>query len=395
MRTALLCLTLATGLLSSYASGQSSLTAADVNASAGSSVLVPIQISDGQEASALQFTLEFNTEVLTASDSPVVRGEALADHAVGVNRQDGRITFVIFSASLAPFNPGTSTLVSLAFDVDENAAEGFTTTLTLIEEEGADSDGFFVSVVGVDGSVKVGDEGNSPAEGQNELIFPQIGNGSFPGGKIAVLMVFVNRTEAHSSGEISFFRSDGSPFVLKLTDEREDSTFSFSVAPGESVFLETDGSGNVAAGYARLISTAPLGGTLVFTTSNDSENVLAEAGVGASPQGQHFSIPILFEAGGSNTGIALANVADEQAEITLVLRDVSAQELARVTIFLQAGEHLPRFADQFFDVLTGMDVFQGSIEVWSSVTVTAIAIKTQGVLLTTFPVVVLLSAPSE
>ena len=60
--------------------------------------------------------------------------------------------------------------------------------------EGSDSDGLFVNVLGVDGSIRISDEGNLPAEGENELIFPQIGNGSFPGGKIAVLMVFVNRT---------------------------------------------------------------------------------------------------------------------------------------------------------------------------------------------------------
>ena len=162
------------------------------------------------------------------------------------------------------------------------------------------------------------------------------------------------------------------------------------MAPGESVFLETDGSGDIAAGYARLISTAPLGGTLVFTTSDDADNVLAEAGVGASTVAQHFLLPILFAAGGSNTGIALANVATEEAEITLVLRASSGEELARESIFLDPGEHLPQFADQFFDTLAGLDEFEGSIEVWSSEGLSAIAIKTQGLLLTTFPVVVLL-----
>ena len=389
MREALLFLVLGGGLAADFVQAQTSITAGDVNALPGSNVVVPIRISSDEEVSALRFTLEFDPEALTVAESPPLRGDALVDHAVGVNSEEGSVTFVIFSGSLAPLEE-TGVLLSVIFEVSESVRDGATVDLPLDAVEGSDSDGLFVSVLGVDGSVHIGDAENPPGEGENELIFPQIGNGSFPGGKIAVLMVFVNRTQAGSSGEISFFKSDGSPFVVKLTDGREDSRFSFTVAPGESVFLETDGSGDVAAGYARLISTAPLGGTLVFTTSDDGDTVLAEAGVGASPVAQHFSIPILFEKGGANTGIALANVVTEQAEITLVLRASSGEELARDTIFLEAGEHLPRFADQFFDTLEGMDEFQGSIEVWSSEGLSAIAIKTQGLLLTTFPVVVLL-----
>ena len=389
MRKALIALVLGPVFAAGFVQAQTSITAGDVNALPGSKVVVPITISGGQDVSALQFTLEFDSETLTVVDSPPLRGSTLVDHVVGVNTQDGSTTFVVFSGSLAPFQ-GTGVLLSVIFEVAESAQDGATVELPLDAVEASDSDGLFVNVLGVDGSIRISDEGNLPADGENELIFPQIGNGSFPGGKIAVLMVFVNRTEAASNGEISFFKSDGSPFVLKLTDGREDSTFGFSVAAGESVFLETDGSGDVSAGYARLISTAPLGGTLVFTTSDDSETVLAEAGVGASPVAQHFSIPILFETGSSNTGITLANVATGQAEITLVLRDSSGEELARITIFLEAGEHLPQFADQYFDTLAALEEFQGSIEVWSSVAVSAIAIKTQGLLLTTFPVVVLL-----
>ena len=160
MREALLFLLLGTGLATDLAHAQTSITAGDINALPGSNVVVPIRINSDEQVSALQFTLEFDPETLTVAASPPLRGDALVDHAVGVHSEEG--------------------------------------------------------------SVHIGDAENPPAEGENELIFPQIANGSFPGGKIAVLMVFVNRTQAGSSGEISFFTSDGSPFVLKLTDGRED-----------------------------------------------------------------------------------------------------------------------------------------------------------------------------
>ncbi len=367
---------------------QPSVTVEDVSALPGTKVAVPVRISSGQDISAVQFTLEFDDQLLTLSEDAPFPGDALTDHALGVNGQDGSVTVVLFSASLSSFQE-SGVLASIIFEVDQGAQDGTTIDLTTAQVEGSDSDGFFVNVLSEPGAIQVGEAANQPAEGENELIFSQIANGVFGDRNLAILMAFVNRTGAVADAEIRFFKSDGTPFVLKLTDDREDSTFTFSVAPGESVFLNTDGSGAVSAGYARLISTAPLGGTLVFTTRDSTDTVLAEAGVGASPLGQHLSIPILFESGGTGTGIALVNPGGEESEITLSLKDPSGVELGNVVINLAAGTHLPQFASQAFPILATMQEFEGSIEVWSSVPLAAVAIKTQGDLLTTFPVVVL------
>ena len=167
-----------------------------------------------------------------------------------------------------------------------------------------------------------------------------------------------------------------------------DSVFTFTVAPGGSVFLQTDGSGDLSAGYARLSATAPLGGTVLFASRDAGGNILTEAGVGASPLTDHFSVPVLFEAGTANTGIALVNVLKEGVEVTLVLKDEDGAEVARTVLNLGAGEHLPQFANEFFDVLNERADFRGSIDVWASAAVAAIALKQQGALLTTFPIIV-------
>ena len=117
--------------------------------------------------------------------------------------------------------------------------------------------------------------------------------------------------------------------------------------------------------------------------------ILTEAGVGASPLAEHFSIPVLFQAGAANTGIALANVSEAGVQLPLVLQGEDGIEVDRTVINLASGEHLPRFATEFFSSIAVQSDFQGSIEVWASSTIAAIALKQQGSLLTTFPVIVL------
>ncbi|HUV13686.1 MAG TPA: cohesin domain-containing protein [Acidobacteriota bacterium] len=389
MKKLLLLTAIGFGLTGGFAQAQSSISVANVNAPPGSKVMVPISIRGGESASAIQFTVNFEPAFLSLAEAQPLRGSSLVDHAVGFNHNEGSLTFVIFSGSLSTFAPGNGSLASVILEVSNGAANGVTLPLSVTDAEGADADGFSVTVIGSDGSIGIGGENNLPVEGENELIFPQVANGSYPGGSFTADLVFVNRIDTTSTGEIRFYKSDGTPFVLSLTDGRRDSGFGFTLPPGGSAFLATDGNGDLSPGYARLSSTAPLGGTLLITSRDAGGAVLSEAGVGASPAARHFSVPIIFERGISNTGIAFANASQETSAVMLVLKDFSGDELASRSISLAPGEHRARFADELFDALDTYDEFQGSIETQSSVALSAIALKLQGALLTTFPIVVL------
>lgn len=390
MRRVLFWLAAIAGVLSGFAQAQTSLSVGQVNAAAGTNVVVPIHIDRGQNASAVQFTVQFDPGLLTlAPDSPL-RGTALVDHALAVGRQDGEATFVIFSPSLTPFLEGSNDLTSVVFEVSEAAAEGASIPLVLTNEEGSDDGGAFVTVIGSDGSIKVGDENNLPSEGQNELIFPQIANGNFgAGSSFAVLVVLVNRTESPANGNMQLFKSDGSAFEVTLKDGTTGSAFPISVAPGGSTLLATDGNGELSAGYARLSSTAPLGGILVFTTRDSDQDALAEAAVTASTVDDHFSVPVLLGEGGVNTGIAFVNIFEEEITITLNLKNSDGASLEQQQVNLSPGQHLPRFVNQLFDALVSSRQFEGVVEMSSQTPFSAVALKTQGNLLTTFPVVVL------
>jgi hypothetical protein len=235
----------------------------------------------------------------------------------------------------------------------------------------------------------VGAGENTPSEGQNEIFFPQVANGALSGGKISAFLVLVNRTQATAYGEVSFFKSDGTPFSVTLLNGSHGSSFNFTIEPGGSEFQATDGSGDLSVGYARITSTVPLGGVLVFTTRDSGGFPTAEAGVGASAAAKRFSIPVLLSQEGSNTGIALANISETDAFISLDLKGLDGIIQEQTTLSLNAGEHLPRFASELFSSLDGLADFEGVIEVSSSVPISAIALKTEGSLLTTFPVVTL------
>ncbi len=262
MKPILLCflwvLTLRLGL------AQVDLTVGEVNASPGSRILVPVLISQGQDITAIQFALSYDSAVLSVpEEDAVLAGDSLVDHAVGSNSEEA-LRVVIVSGSLSELRAGPGSLVLVVFEVAADAPAGLS-TIEVLEIQASDTDGQAIPVSGIQGGVTVNGEANSPQEGENRIVFPQVANGTFGGGSFSVTLIFVNRTDIASNGRIRLFQSDGTALSVTLTDASFGSSFDFTVPANGSVFLQTDGSGALAAGYAVLDATVPLGGTLLFS----------------------------------------------------------------------------------------------------------------------------------
>ncbi|HEY3132030.1 MAG TPA: cohesin domain-containing protein [Acidobacteriota bacterium] len=378
----LLVLTCVTGF------GQVELSVPDVKGAPGGSAIVPVVINEGRNVTAIQFVLTFDAAVLNiTSDSSILAGGSLADHSVGSSRDSGKLTVVIFSSSLSNLKPGSGAVVNVVFQVSTNAAMGSSTRIQISGARASDTNGNAVAVTTKDGTLTVSNSVTAPTAAANELIFPQIANGSFPGGSFVTTLIFVNPTGVPTGAEVRFFKSDGAPLAVKLTNGQAGSTFPFTLPEGGSVFLQTDGTGGLSAGYARVVATGPVGGTILFSQLDTSGQVVTESGVGASSPGQHFSVPLLYSKDLANTGIAFANPSSDTVEILLTLRDRAGTSLATQKVILPPGQHLPRFATEYFTSLANQPSFLGSIEGLTLVPVSAIALKLQGVLLTTFPVV--------
>lgn len=377
-------------LTPNLALAQVQLSVPDTKAAPGSKVLVPIVLSEGKDISSLQFTLSFDASVLSApAGKTPQRGELLADHSVGATSQ-GNQTFVsVFSSSLSALKTGQGTVVGMILQVAAGVARGTAASVRLTDIFASDGVGNSVAVTARNGNILITDEADPPSAGANEIVFSHIVNGVIPGsGSFVTTMVFVNRTGAVASGEARLFKSDGTPFSVRLTDGRSGAVFPFTVGEGASVFLKTDGSGTIGAGYARVIASAPIGGTALFSQLDNGNQTVAEAGVGASVPGTRFSIPVLYQQGSVDTGIAFANISTQQADLILTLRNGSGAIVeTALPPSLLSGRHLPRFATEFFATLRAQPSFVGSIDVVSTAPITAVALKTQGNLITTFPVI--------
>lgn len=367
-------------LLSLPVWAQRTMTAPDVNGLPGTHVMIPITISDGTNVSAVQFTLEFDNSLLSIPDRGVLPGDLMVDHSIGPKIEPGKLKVVIFSSSLKSLKGGNGAVIQVKALVNANATFGESSPLTMKDVVLVDSQGNGIGGTPDSGTMSVSILVNEPGTKQNELVFPQVANGSV----FKTSVVLVNKTDAPSSGQLHFEKSGGSPFEMKLVGlNAPTSTVDFTVPPAGSVVIESDGTGDLNVGYAYLNSTGPLGGTILFQILSGGQ-VVTEAGVEPSPVTRWCKIPVIFQAGKVNTGVALLNRTGSSNIVELVLKNSSGNIIATKTETLGAHEHRPKFVNQFFTI--GEPSFSGSLEVTAGGDFSAVALKQTGVVLTTFPV---------
>jgi len=370
------------------------LTVPDIKARPGSAFILPVTLIGGENCAAIDLRVRFDEGLVSLPDTrPPVPGNLIADHTIGTNWASDSVNVLVFSGSLSPLRPGPGTLVYLVLQLSSSAGVGSVISADLEGVVASDASGGSVPVVTHDGTITVANDLDMPAAGAHEVVFPQVADGTFPGGSFMSSLIFVNRTEAAITGRVSFAESDGTPMALRLMDGRTGSEFTFTVPGGGSIFMQTDGSAPLAVGYARLTASGPLGGTILFSQRDGAGRVLLEAGVGAAAAGTRFSIPLLYTSGKANTGVAFANTSGQPVELRLILRDKAGEEIDNATVRLGIGEHIPKFATELFDSFSGRSDFAGLLDVLADHPVSAVALKLQGLILTTFPVVSTIYTP--
>jgi hypothetical protein len=380
--------------------GQVQVTVGSVNAVSGSKVVVPVNISEGQGISAIQFDLAFDTTVLSLTGtSAVLKGDSCLDHGIVSSIESGTLKAALVSGSLSLLKPGAGTLVQLIFDVASGASQGATANLTLANVRACDASGTEVSTTAVDGIVTISSTANQPVAGQNSLVFPQIANGAVGQGAFYTIVILINQTAAPANARVKFLKANGTPFSLTTVSQGTGSEFDVTVSAEGSVYLRTDGTGTLETGYAQVTSTGPIGGTVMFGWRSGAGTTITEAGVGAADSKTEFSVPVIYgrNASGttvSSTGIAVANTATSAAQLTVRLKDTSGTTVATKTIDLAAGQQKARYVHEqdLFPTLASSPQmsFIGTLHITASqkgVGVTAVKQSLQEGLITTFPIV--------
>ncbi len=375
-------------LFSVSAAAQIELSVPNLKAPAGSSIVVPIVISSGKDIAAVQFDLQYDASQLSIpNEESVLYGDALTDHSPAVQRTPRGLRVVLFSASLSGMKDGMASVINVILRTSAGAAAGSSNALELTNLQASDLEGNQVSVTARNGSLTITSQPTEVVSVANRLVFGQVVNGTYPGGSYVTTLIFVNRTGLPTAGQVRFYKSDGAAMDVRMTDGQSGSVFSFQAPERGIVLLETDGSGPLAVGYAQLMANGPLGGTVLFSQRDAAGQPVSESGVGGSQRQAHFSVPLIFVRGQADTGIGLANQSAAAVSVSLALRDQAGAVVATRIVPLAPREHKAQFASEHFSLLATMPEFNGSIEVLSSSPIGAIALKLQGTLLTTFPVV--------
>jgi hypothetical protein len=206
-----------------------------------------------------------------------------------------------------------------------------------------------------------------------DYYIPQVANGSFENGSFRTTFVLFNVNNVSTEVEIHLVQGpNGDSFNVTIPGLGTGDEFRLTLPAGASRILQTDGTGALAAGAARVSTSAKIGVSAIFSVFDASGNFQTEAGVGSSAALTDFVIPVDVS-GSFNTGVALYNPGTGTAAVTLILSDASGQEVGRNTLpTLNAGGHTAQFVTQLFPGSSGL---RGTLRVQSSLPIAAVGLR--------------------
>ena len=198
-------------------------------------------------------------------------------------------------------------------------------------------------------------------------VFPQIAVGGSPAYRTSI--VAINTGAATATVDIALTRSNAGPFPAGILNGPEYAWL--SIPPNGAASRETASTGDLISGYATLLSSIPISGSVLFKTLI-GDNIVSEAGVGLSKPTNNF-IVYVDNLNGAYSGYAVANYGPSSANLTLTLRDNTGVIKDVTSLPLRPGQHLPEFAVHRFAAAPAG--FEGTIEFASDQKVAAVALR--------------------
>jgi hypothetical protein len=222
------------------------------------------------------------------------------------------------------------------------------------------------------------------------LYFPQFADG----GGYTTSLLLLNTSNGIESGTLQILDNNGVPLVVHQVGGTTNSSFSYAIQPGGAFRFQTDGSpATTNVGCVLLtpdfLSLTPISSG-VFGY-NPGSILVSESGIPAAVSTTHARIYVDLS-GNHDTGLAIANVTDTNANITINAFQTDGATgvgTSQGPLQLVGGGHAAEFADQ---LITGLPVgFTGVLDVSSTTPFAALTIRSlynerHDFLMTTFPV---------
>jgi len=223
----------------------------------------------------------------------------------------------------------------------------------------------------------------------SEAYIPQVGNGTFAGGSVRTTFLLVNSSANVVTVNLRFTDDDGQPFTVAIPSLGTDDQFGpLQLMPGENRILQTDGSGSLKAGAARVLSSDVIGISAIFTLYDSLNKLVTEAGVGASELQTSFTIPVETTSG-FNTGLALFNPGSADASVTFTLLNLEGGPVDTRTETIRAGRHRAQYLADAAGLFPQHFNFLGTLAISSTQPLSTVALRQNRTRLsnTTLPVV--------
>ncbi len=226
-------------------------------------------------------------------------------------------------------------------------------------------------------------------EAANRIYFAQIADG---GGQ-RTLFTLNNPNPVAITGVAEFFDDNGDPLPLTFNlVAPPTASRAFEIPPGSTLgFMSLGLSSPAAPGWARVTADGPLSGSAIFEFVDDEDAIVTEAGVADSTATGFGNVFIQLALPpvrplALSTGVAVANISDEDTVVTYRLLDGDGVSLGSISLPLAAGAHTARFVEQLFPGETGNE-FVGSLVIESDLPIAVTALRTQsGVQLSSYVV---------
>jgi hypothetical protein len=145
----------------------------------------------------------------------------------------------------------------------------------------------------------------------------------------------------------------------------------------------SDQQDQVKTGWCQVAATGILGGVLTYQWV-DGEEVLSQASVAPSARMRGFTMAVPQMGGATESGLAIANVEDQPAQVTLRFWTTSGTLAADTSLTLKAGEQMATFVSQIFPAL--QDYQEGTVELVSDRNLVAVGLVYAGTAFATLPV---------
>jgi hypothetical protein len=181
------------------------------------------------------------------------------------------------------------------------------------------------------------------------LNLAHIANGNYGTISFKTSFLLFNISPSTATVTLSLTKDNGTPLSATIPGATPStgSTFSFTLAPNASLFLQTDGLGSGNSGAASITSNVPIGASAIFTILNAQGQFVTEAGVGDSPVLTSLTLPVDIT-GLADTGLAFFNPGSGSVTVTLKLLDANDSVVGTKPLDpIPAKGHAAGFVDNF------------------------------------------------